>query len=148
MSNPFDLLRERLTEMGEVKAKNAVQRLAFETSAEAALLTPVDTSNLINSRFVSVNDYLGFIEGRVGYTARYARAVANMSGKLKGQPRAHFGRTSNRSEFGPIQAYEFGGGTGRGRYWDPDAEPDFLNKGAKRAIDNAWPAIVNEELKV
>jgi hypothetical protein len=29
--------------------------------------------------------------------------------KLKGQPRAHFGVTSNRSEFGPQKPKEFGG---------------------------------------
>jgi len=41
----------------------------------AVLLTPVDTSNLVNSRFMEIkNDSNGFI-GRVGYTAAYAAYV-------------------------------------------------------------------------
>ena len=51
-----------------------------------------------------------------------------MPGTLKGQPREHFGKTNNLSDFGPKQVIEFGGGTGKGKYWDPNAEPEFLRK--------------------
>jgi hypothetical protein len=148
MSNPFESLEQELRSYKEGRTERALNRLLFDASAMGAEFTPVDTSNLINSRFVSVTDFAQYIEGKVGYTARYAKWVANMPGTLKGKPRAHFGRTSNRSEFGPKQSYEFGGGTGRGRYWDPNAEPDFLNKGMRRAIEESWPAIVKEDLEV
>jgi len=136
--NPFDLLRDELQQYSDGKINRALNRLCFEASAMAAELTPVDTGNLINSRFVSVIDYATYAEARVGYTARYAKWVAEMPGTLRGQPRAHFGRTSGGTEFG--------GGTGRGRYWDPNAEPDFLNKGMRRAIEESWPTIVREDL--
>lgn len=147
MSNPFDALRAELSQYTDGgKTERALNKLMFAASAAAAEFTPVDTGNLINSRFVSVTNMGSFVDARVGYTAEYARWVANMPGKLKGQLRAHFGRTSNRSEFGPVQAYEFGGGTGKGRYWDPSAEPDFLNKGFNRALEEDWPLIVEQDL--
>lgn len=81
----------------------------------ASILTPVDTSLLINSQYRQVAHVFGATFGRVGYTAAYAAAVNAASGKLKGQPRA-----------------DFGGGTGVGNYWDPGGEPDFLRKGFER----------------
>lgn len=90
----------------------------------ASLLTPVDTSLLINSQYRQVTHIFGATFGRVGYTAAYAAAVSEMSGKLKGQPRADFGTTR--------EGVSFGGGTGVGNYWDPGGEPDFLRKGFER----------------
>jgi len=55
------------------------------------------------------------------------------SGKLKCQPRAHFGTTKDGKQFG--------GGTGVGRYWDPSAEPVFLTKGFndnRELVDQAF----------
>lgn len=140
MSNPFEALEAELKQYKEGRVERALNKLMFESSSSAAELTPVDTGNLINSRFISVIDLASHIEAKVGYTARYARWVANMPGKLKGQPRGHFGRTS--------AGVEFGGGTEKGRYWDPDAEPDFLNKGFRRALEESWPTIVKEDLEV
>jgi hypothetical protein len=128
MSNPFEALEQELRSYKDGRVERALNRLLFDASALAAELTPVDTGNLINSRFVNVTDFAKYIEGRVGYTARYAKWVAKMPGTLKGKPRL--------------------GGTGKGRYWDPDAEPDFLNKGMQRAIEESWPAIVKEDLEV
>ena len=87
------------------------------------------------------------ITGRVGYSANYAAYVHKASGKLKGQPRAHFGVTSNRSEFGPQKPKEFGGGTGTGNYWDPHGEPQFLTKGANDERDNV-DAVMRKELSL
>lgn len=90
----------------------------------ASIMTPVDTSLLINSQYRHVTHVFGATFGRVGYTAAYAAAVNAMSGKLKGQPRADFGTTR--------AGVAFGGGTGVGNYWDPGGEPDFLRKGFER----------------
>lgn len=141
MSTPFDALRAELRQYTDGgKTERALNKLTFAASAAAADFTPVDTGTLINSRFMSVVNMGSFIDARVGYTAEYARWVANMPGKLKGQPRAHFGRTST--------GVEFGGGTEKGRYWDPNAEPDFLNKGFNRSLEEDWPLIVEQDLTI
>lgn len=90
----------------------------------ADLITPIDTGNLLRSRFREVKQEGNGWVGQYGYTAAYAAAVHGMSGKLKGQPRAHFGKTRAGAEFG--------GGTGVGNYWDPKGEPEFLTKGFER----------------
>ena len=72
----------------------------------ATLMTPVDTSNLINSQYIKVNKGLTGSNAVVGYTANYAAAVHGKKGTLKGQPRAN----------------------GNGNYWDPAGEPHFLSK--------------------
>lgn len=102
----------------------------------ADLLTPIDTGNLLRSRFREITRAgNGEWIGKYGYTAAYAAAVHGASGKLKGQPRAHFGKTS--------AGQEFGGGTQVGNYWDPDAEPEFLTKGFERdGLDAIKAAIV------
>lgn len=77
----------------------------------ATLWTPADTGNLRNSQYRIVEQYTGGIRGRVGYTARYAAAVHEAPGKLRGQPRAaRKGRPP------------------RGDYWDPDGRPGFLRE--------------------
>lgn len=97
-------------------------------AGNASLMTPVDTSVLINSQFIKTEKTATGYSLKVGYTANYAAAVHSFSGKLKGQPREHFGKTGNQSEFGPQRVVEFGGGSGKGNYWDPNAEPEFLTK--------------------
>lgn len=62
-----------------------------------------------------------------------------MPGKLKGQPRAHFGKTRDGTEFG--------GGTGKGNYWDPHGEPQFLKKGFDEERD-AIDAVIKKELSL
>jgi hypothetical protein len=72
--------------------------------------------------------------------------VHEASGKLKGQPRAHFGvpATGLSSAQKPK---EFGGGTGTGNYWDPHGEPQFLTKGANDERDNV-DAVMRKELSL
>lgn len=100
--------------------------------------TPVDTGNLRASAYVRANnktktekkpsgdddqiptERLGDIEIELGFYAHYALAVHEMvEQKLKGQPRSHFGKTKSGEEFG--------GGTGKGNYWD-SGEPKFLER--------------------
>lgn len=111
------------------KARRAITAGAMVGQAYAQMLTPVDTSNLINSQFRRVANTAKGWRATVGYTAAYAAAVHEMPGTLKGQPRRDFGATKDGKGFG--------GGTGKGYYWDPDAEPQFLRKG----FENHQPEI-------
>lgn len=55
-------------------ARGMTQALIIGAS-EASVLTPIDSSTLINSRYLSVEAQAGRIVGRAGYTAEYAAAV-------------------------------------------------------------------------
>ena len=119
------------------RTRAAVTEILNAGSAASALITPVDTSNLINSRTKPIlRSYSGGVSGSVGYTAKYAHWVHEMPGTLKGKPRAHFGTTT--------QGVAFGGGTEKGNYWDGPtgpAEPQFLTKGFDK-IKPSIPAIL------
>ena len=86
----------------------------------ASLMTPVDTSNLINSQYRTVTKEGKRVVAAIGYTAKYAAAVHNAPGTLKGKPRR----------------------TGRGSYWDPDAEPKFLEKAATENMNEINAAVM------
>ena len=133
-TNLFEVLTDRLRDIEAEKMPAMSRAIGTAISDQAALKTPVDTSTLINSRYVVVTDYLGLIETKVGYSANYARAVHDMPGTLMGQPRADFGSTAD--------GVAFGGGTGKGRYWDPNAEPKFLEIGKRMAIKEDLPGII------
>ena len=114
-------LTEKIT--GPLSEKTVTQALIVG-GMYADLLTPQDTGNLLRSRYREVTRSGNGWVGQYGYTAAYAAAVHGSSGKLKGQPRADFGKTS--------AGQAFGGGTKTGKYWDPKAEPEFLTKGFER----------------
>lgn len=105
----FKLRVEKITgDMTERAVFNVLQAGA----GYAATMTPVDTSNLINSQTApQIEQVNGRTTGSIGYTAAYAKFVHDASGKLKGKPR----------------------GNGNGEYWDPDGEPRFLEKGFEQA---------------
>lgn len=129
------------------RTEGAVYAVLSQVGAMANTMVPIDSSTLINSQYAPQIDHRsGKTEGQIGYTARYAAAVHDAPGTLKGQPRADFGRTSNRSEVGPQRPRAFGGGTGVGNYWDPNAEPRFLEKGGEQ-IAAAVPAILKHHYK-
>jgi hypothetical protein len=44
-------------------------------ASEASVLTPIDTSTLLNSQYRDVQQQGAKVRGRVGYTAEYAAAV-------------------------------------------------------------------------
>ncbi|WP_193115073.1 hypothetical protein [Escherichia coli] len=113
-------LKHELKEITDKKTHEVLWRVGMLAGGFAANMTPVDTGFLINSQFQYIGNTAEGMQLRLGYTARYAEWVHNMPGKLKGQSREHFGKTS--------EGVEFGGGTGKGKYWDPNAEPEFLRK--------------------
>ncbi|HBB8525082.1 hypothetical protein IGP34_07890 [Escherichia coli] len=111
-------LKQELKEITDKKTYEVLWRVGMLAGGFAANMTPVDTGFLINSQFQYIGNTAEGMQLRLGYTARYAEWVHDMPGKLKGQPRKHFGKTR--------EGVEFGGGTGNGNYWDPNAEPEFL----------------------
>lgn len=102
------------------KTDAAIYAVLSQGAAVAATMTPVDTSTLINSQYApQIERSAHGTTGTVGYTASYAAAVHEASGRLKGQDRAN----------------------GNGQYWDPSGEPGFLDKGFE-AIKSSVPAIL------
>lgn len=100
----------------------AIHAILSQGGATAATMTPVDTSNLINSQYApEIQQGRGKTTGHVGYTARYAAAVHSAPGVLEGLPRPG----------------------NRGNYWDPNAEPGFLTKGFEK-IQPRVPRILRE----
>ena len=118
------------------KAVRAIQSAMLIGGAQAAIYTPIDTSVLLKSQFRELDVKGTLITGRVGYSANYAAYVHAMTGKLKGQPRAHFGKTSDGKDFG--------GGSLTGNYWDPHGEPQFLSKGFSETRDQIDAAVRKE----
>lgn len=114
--------RQLRQEIEEIKkdAATAAYVIANEVLNTAAMDTPKDTGTLVNGYYVNVEENPDGAHATVGNTARYAFWVHEMPGTLKGLPREHFGKTS--------EGIAFGGGTGRGEYWDPDAYPKFLER--------------------
>jgi len=124
-------LRRTMQNIGGPLSQRTITEALVIGMGYAALITPVDTSNLINSAYREVKNSGDGWYGRGGYTAAYAAAVHGLSGRLDGEPRANFGASG------------FGGGTGVGNYWDPRAEPEFLLKGFERdGVDDIRAAII------
>lgn len=109
-------MAEVLGEIGSSMPERAVYEALLIIDGNAAPLTPIDTSNLINSRFIEVKKAPDGVRGRMGYTAEYAAAVHEAPGTL-------LGTGTPRSSSDPS----------RGNVWDPRAEPEFLLKGAENA---------------
>ena len=107
------------------KAARTVVEILIAGRSYTLMLTPVDTSNLINSQFIDHEVGTNSVKGVFGFTAEYAAAVHEKPGTLKGQPRSR---------------------TGAGNYWDPNAEPKFVEKG----FDNkaSFDAIVERNMKL
>ncbi|EPO2453718.1 HK97 gp10 family phage protein [Providencia rettgeri] len=120
----------------ERRAARAAMAGTYIIALRAATYTPIDTSTLINSQFRELIVKGSLITGRIGYSANYAVYVHNASGRLKGQPRADFGKTRD--------GVSFGGGTGNGNYWDPNAKPKFLQSAAEEERREVNEAIKRE----
>lgn len=101
----------------ERKTARALTAAIVRGASELPALTPVDTSNLLNSQYRNVSKKPGGgVVGTVGFTAEYAAAVHAASGKLKGLPR-------------PKRD-----GKPQGVYWGPhDGRPQFLSLSFERA---------------
>lgn len=109
------------------KVVRAIKSALLIVAPEAARMTPVAISNLINSQFQEVMVNGTRITGRVGYSANYAVYVHEAKGTLKGKPRP-------ASQAG-------------GNYWDPSGEPQFLKK-AGDETRSAVDAAIKKELSL
>jgi hypothetical protein len=110
-------------------SEGAVYAVLSQGAAMAQTMTPIDTSNLVNSQYAPQIDMSrGKVAGTVGYTAAYAAAVHSAKGTLRGLPR-------------DPQDYSCGD------YWDPNAEPGFLSEGFEQ-IESSIPAILRSYYKV
>jgi hypothetical protein len=99
---------------GEIKGpmvEKAITEVLIVAAGYAATMTPIDTSNLINSQYRLIRATGKGVSGFLGYTAAYAAAVHDSPGTLlgKGVP-----RDPNNSS--------------RGNVWDKTGEPGFLAK--------------------
>lgn len=116
--------REAFGTIGK-KASRTMVEILIAGRSYTLMLTPIDSSTLVNSAFIDVRTRKNGVSGRFGFTAAYAAAVHGMPGTLKGQPRPD----------------------GNGNYWDPDAEPEFVRKGFednRRQLD----AVVQRGMKI
>lgn len=108
------------------KTKEAVYVILSQGAGIAQTMTPIETSNLVNSQ---TEPRLGStatgVTGVVAYTAEYAAAVHDAPGTLKGQDRP----------------------SGNGQYWDPAGEPKFLEEGFEQ-VKPAIPAILRRIYRV
>ena len=77
----------------EQKAARGVTQALILGASEASVMTPVDTSTLLNSQFRSVAKDGSKIVGTVGYTAEYAKYVHDPNVKQK------FRRSTAEKEF-------------------------------------------------
>lgn len=77
----------------ERKAARAMTQMLVLGASEASVLTPIDTSNLLNSQYRQVQSARGGVVGTVGYTAEYALAVHDPDNKQ------NFRRPSAMKEF-------------------------------------------------
>lgn len=112
--------RRTVQKIAQPVSEGAVYAVLSQGRALADTMTPIDTSNLINSGYApQIRQERGKIVGTVGYTASYAFAVHEAPGTLKGQPRPG----------------------GRGDYWDPNAQPRFLVEGFDQ-LKSSIPAII------
>ncbi|KTT18008.1 hypothetical protein NS331_16520 [Pseudacidovorax intermedius] len=73
-------------------ARGVAQALVLG-AAEASVMTPIDTSNLLNSQYRDVSKHGKAIVGRVGYTAEHALPVHDPEHKQQ------FRRATAKKEF-------------------------------------------------
>ncbi|OGB70471.1 MAG: hypothetical protein A2486_07315 [Burkholderiales bacterium RIFOXYC12_FULL_65_23] len=77
----------------EQKAARGVTQALILGASEASVMTPVDTSTLLNSQFRGVTKDGSKIVGTVGYTAEYAKYVHDPNVKQR------FRRSTAEKEF-------------------------------------------------
>ena len=77
----------------EQKAARGVTQALILGASDASVMTPIDTSTLLNSQFRNVTKYGSRIVGTVGYTAEYAADVHDPNIKQR------FRRSAAEKEF-------------------------------------------------
>lgn len=125
-------LKKELANISGTLPEKTLIEVLIVASGFAATMTPIDTSNLINSQFRRVETSGTKVKGVMGYTAAYAAAVHDKPGTL-------LGTNTPRSKSDPS----------RGNVWDPDAEPEFLRKAFEDADARAdIDAVVKRRMNV
>ena len=104
-------LKAVIGEISGPMAEKALTEVMIVAAGFAAVMTPIDTSNLINSQFRHIGKSSTGVTAMLGYTAAYAAAVHDKKATT-------LGKNIPRSTSDPS----------RGNFWDPDAEPGFLRK--------------------
>lgn len=125
-------IRKAFVDISGPRAEKTLTEVLQTAAGFAANMTPIDTSNLINSQYRKITAYGTRVVGAIGYTAAYAAAVHDAPGTL-------LGTNTPRSTSDPS----------RGNVWDKDGEPEFLRKAfedsdARAAID----AVVARGMKI
>lgn len=114
------------------KALRAIKSALFIIAPEAAAITPVATSTLINSQFNEVMVNGTRITGRIGYSANYALYVHNAPGKYLGAMKLR-----------PVEKGQAKGSMGY--IWDKTGEPQFLAKAVEKTRDDV-DAVIRKEM--
>jgi len=115
-------LNKKFSTIRGQKSAEALYVILSQGAGAAQTHTPIDTSNLVNSQTApEMTPTTKGIKGRIMYTAEYAAAVHAAKGTLRGEDRPD----------------------GRGQYWDPGGDPEFLSEGFED-IKPAIPAILNK----
>lgn len=114
--SPSGLNQNFRTAMGEIetRTRKMVEEATIGIAAYASTMTPVMTSNLINSQYRNVQVSGGEVVGTVGYGAKYAIYAHEAPGTLLN---ASVLRRPGEPRWGYV--------------WDPNGQPGFLKKGAE-----------------
>lgn len=108
----IDQVNQKLDQLGRdvipEKAERSLYVAATIGAGYASLMTPIDTSLLVNSQYIQTSQTVTGPIAKIGYTAAYAAAVHN----IKTNPIVPRPRQS-----------------GNGFTWDPNGEPYFLTNG-------------------
>lgn len=117
-------LNKIVDEISSQKIVAALTSASIIIATEAASMTPIATSTLINSQYRSIDVSGSRVTSRIGYSASYAIYVHNAPGTL-------LGKGVRRSN-------------GKGNVWDPHAEPLFLDKAVENTRSMVDAAIMRE----
>lgn len=101
------------------RAESAMYEAGAIIGGYATLMTPIDTSFLVNSQYRQLSYKGKKVIMTIGYTAKYAAAVHDKPGTLQGEPRR----------------------SGRGNYWSPNGESQFLEKAAENHTNEVDQAV-------
>lgn len=111
------------------RSERAVTQCLIVAGAYAAEITPIATSNLINSQYREVRITNSGVTGEIGYGANYAQYVHDAPGKLLGLnvPRH------------PITD---------GIVWGPNGKPKFLSEGVLQMARDDMKSIMRENFLI
>lgn len=102
------------------RTRRVIEEVLMAVQSDAATMTPVDTSFLINSAYNKTWRTSDGWNGEVGYGAMYAWFVHEKPGTMMGT----------------------------GDAWNPDAEPKFLEKAVKNVTAYDLPRIIQSQYSI